>query len=130
VVTLADSSVWIDYFNGVESEQVEALDALGDSEGLLVGDLVLLEVLRGFRLDRDHAEAQATMLMYPVVSLLGSRDAVVAARRYRRLRKRGITIRKIADVVIASYCITNAVALLYNDRDFDPFVDHFGLERA
>jgi predicted nucleic acid-binding protein len=130
MVTMADSSVWIDYFNGVESAQVEALDALADAEDLLVGDVVLLEVLRGFRLDRDHAAAQKAMLAYPVVSMLGRAEALTAASRYRQLRKRGITVRKPADIMIASYCITHALPLLYADRDFDPFVEHLGLQRA
>jgi predicted nucleic acid-binding protein len=130
MVTMVDSSVWIDYFNGVDSPEVEALGSLADGDELLIGDLIILEVLRGFRHDQDYAAAESAMLKYPVVNLLGQDGASVAARRYRQLRKLGITIRKPSELVIASYCISNAVPLLYSDRDFDPFVKQLGLERA
>ncbi|MDR1767084.1 MAG: PIN domain-containing protein [Propionibacteriaceae bacterium] len=127
---LVDSSVWIDYFNGADTPQVARLDQLLDTDDLLIGDLILLEVLRGFRRDADHAAAEAELLKYPVVPLLGVGEAQVAARRYRQLRKLGVRIRKPSDVVIASYCITHAIPLLYVDRGFDPFVKHLGLLAA
>jgi predicted nucleic acid-binding protein len=127
VVTLVDSSVWIDYFNGAETPQAETLDGLLGSGDLLVGDLILLEVLSGFRSGREHDAARDVLLEYPAVPLLGVPESLVAAKRYRQLRKLGITIRKLPDVIIASYCITNAVPLLYADRDFDLFVEHLGL---
>nr|WP_284509745.1 hypothetical protein [Salinivibrio costicola] len=56
--------------------------------------------------------------------------ALVCADNYRALRKKGITIRKTADVIIATFCIEKKLPLLFLDRDFIPFVDHLGLEPA
>ena len=66
----------------------------------------------------------------PTFDMLGASRAVQSANYFRMLRKKGITIRKTADVIIAGFCIENGFPLLYSDRDFDPFVQHFGLREA
>ena len=53
-----------------------------------------------------------------------------AARNYRQLRAQGVTVRKTIDTLIATSCIEHGYALLYSDRDFDPFVEHLGLVSA
>jgi predicted nucleic acid-binding protein len=126
---LVDSSVWIDHFNGHLSPPVLWLrKGLRDgSHPFVVGDLILLEVLRGFRHDRDYAEARDALRVLPCFTLGGEKRAVVAAQNYRTLRKRGITIRKPADVLIATFCIERGIALLHKDRDFEPFAEYLGL---
>ena len=127
---LVDSSVWIDYFRGHATPQTDRLDALLDSEIILIGDLILAEVLQGFVTDR--AFNQVRRLLAPLqVADIGGRDvAIQAARNYRLLRSRGITVRKTIDTLIATRCIADNLALLYSDRDFDPFVAHLGLRSA
>jgi len=129
-VILVDSSVWIDYFRGHATPQTDRLDALLDSEIILIGDLILAEVLQGFVTDR--AFNQVRRLLAPLqVADIGGRDvAIQAARNYRLLRSRGITVRKTIDTLIATRCIADNLALLYSDRDFDPFVAHLGLRSA
>jgi predicted nucleic acid-binding protein len=129
-VIIVDSSVWIDYFNGTESMEATRLDDLLGVEPIAIGDLILTEVLQGFRADSDFVRAQRALLSLTVWSMLGVDAALNAAENYRELRKRGVTVRKTADVIIASFCIENGHSLLFSDRDFLPFVKHLGLSRA
>ena len=124
---LVDSSVWIDYFNGVDSAQAALLDRLLDSENLIVADLVLVEVLQGFVSDVGYAKARQLLMAQPLIEIAGVQIASQAAQNYRLLRQRGITVRKTVDTLIATRCIVDNIPLLYSDRDFDPFVEHLGL---
>ena len=127
---LVDSSVWIDYFRGASTPQVERLDELLGSEIIATGDLVLAEVLQGFRLDRDFNEARRVLTSLVIVNLGGRDVAIQSARNFRTLRALGVTVRKTVDAVIATCCIERRLALLYSDRDFEPFVRHLGLRSA
>ena len=127
---LVDSSVWIDYFRGAGTPEADKLDDLLGSEPLATGDLVLTEVLQGFADERDFKQAHALLNSLTVVELGGRKIAVQAARNYRRLRALGITVRKTIDTIIATRCIQDDFALLYSDKDFDPFVQHLGLRSA
>jgi predicted nucleic acid-binding protein len=126
-VILVDSSVWIDYFNGLPTPQTDALDAALEREEILVGDLILCEVLQGFVYDKDFTSARDALMRFNHASLLNPALAVRCAEYYRRLRKMGITVRKTIDCIIATYCIDNQIPLLHNDHDFDPFEQHLGL---
>lgn len=128
---LVDTSVLIDYFNGAPTAEAIRLEKLMDkSAALVIGDLILMELLQGFRSDRDAARAQDALLMFEVVELGGTDRAISAARNYRRLRHLGITVRKPIDCLIATCCIEENLALLHRDRDFNPFVAHLGLTVA
>ena len=127
---LVDSSVWIDYFRGVITPQTERLDQLLTIEPLAVGDLILTEVLQGFGNDRDFAQAQQLLTVLTVVTIGGPEVAIQAARNFRTLRTLGVTVRKTIDTLIATRCIASNFALLYSDRDFQPFVEHLGLRSA
>ena len=127
---LVDSSVWVDYFRGVPTPQSEMLDALLGNEPLAIGDLILVEVLQGFGSDRDFNQARKLLTSLMVIDVGGKDIAIQAARNFRRLRAMGVTVRKTIDTVIATRCIVSGLALLYSDRDFDPFVEHLGLRPA
>jgi predicted nucleic acid-binding protein len=127
---LVDSSVWIDYFRDLETPQTAALEALIGRETIGIGDLVLTEVLQGCTTDRAFAVALESLSALDQVTIGGSEVAIEAARNFRRLRTRGITIRKTIDTLIATRCIRDDLSLLYSDRDFDPFVEHLGLRSA
>jgi predicted nucleic acid-binding protein len=127
-VILVDSSVWIDYFRGAATPEADTLDALLGTEPLATGDLILTEVLKGFAADADFARARKLLRSLTIVHLGGVGIAVKAAQNFRRLRARGVSVRKTIDAVIATYCIENRLALLHSDRDFDPFVNHLGLQ--
>jgi predicted nucleic acid-binding protein len=124
---LVDSSVWIDFFSGRETHQTDALDNLLGQEPVLIGDLILTEVLQGFRRDADYRKARALLDTLELRQLGGKAIAVAAADNYRRLRRRGVTPRKTIDMIIATYCIVNGLQLLHADRDFDGLEKELGL---
>jgi len=125
---LVDSTVWIDFFNGVDSWQVDLFDNLLDRELIAVGDLIVTEVLQGFRAEKDYRIARELMMKRITVELRGFGIAIAAARNFRLLRSRGITVRKTIDTIIATACIENGWRLLHDDRDFDAFAEYLGLK--
>jgi hypothetical protein len=142
---LVDSSVWIRYFNGTATsgaeklsqllkDQSATLKELGTGklsrwpwEGIAVADLILTEVLQGFRDDSEFLRARKFLRLFDTVDLGGQENAIQAANNFRLLRKKGIAVRKTIDTLIATKCIERGLQLLYDDRDFDPFVEHLGL---
>lgn len=124
---IVDSSVWIDYFNGRDTSQTDQLDELLGVELLGISDIILTEVLQGFRADKDYQAAKKVLTSLTVFNLLGTEIAIKSADNFRKLRKQGITIRKTNDVIIATFCLENNHALLFSDKDFILFVEHFGL---
>ena len=129
-MVLVDSSVWIDYFNGRITRETDYLDSLLGMEPVAVGDLIVTEVLQGFRDDSDYETAKGLFDSLTVYDLLGSTRALKAANNYRALRKMGIAVRKTTDTIIATFCIDREIPLLFSDRDFSPFVRHLGLRAA
>lgn len=124
---LVDTSVWIDYFNGVQSPHTDALDAAVVAGIVTMGDLIFLEILQGIRDDRDYRLTKQTLLTLGRIEMFGRGMPDKCADNYRALRKKGITIRKTTDVIIATFCIERRMPLLFIDRDFIPFIDHLGL---
>ena len=126
-MVLVDSSVWIDHFAGRGTPETEWLDRAAGRRALVVGDLILAEVLQGFRADTDFHKARRALSKFPVLFMVGEAVALRSARNYRALRARGITVRRTIDCLIATCCILRNVELLHSDRDFDPFEQHLGL---
>ena len=124
---IVDSSVWIDFFNGRVTPETEILDAALGVEVLALGDIILCEVLQGYRLESDFEKAREARLRFPVFPIGGTRIAIKGAENYRLLRHQGITVRKTIDCLIATFVIERGFSLLHNDRDFDPFEQHLGL---
>lgn len=127
---IVDSSVWIDYFNGIDTVQTDKLDELLGVEPIGIGDIILTEVLQGFREDKDYITAKQVLTSLTVFNMLNTDLAIESANNFRTLRKRGITIRKTNDVIIATFCIENNHSLLFSDKDFVPFVNYLGLSAA
>jgi predicted nucleic acid-binding protein len=126
-VIVVDSSVWIDFLNGRNAPHVRRLRALLGTEEILVGDLMLCEVLQGLDSERAALEVEALLRRFEIVSMAGDAIATVAARNFRSLRRRGITVRKTIDLLIGTWCIENRRALLHNDSDFRPMALYLGL---
>ena len=124
---LVDSSVWIDYFNGISTWQTDLLDTYLSKVPVIIGDLILTEVLQGFRSDKDYETAKNFLSALPFRQIGGYNVAVQSAQYYRRLRKDGVTVRKTIDIIIGTFCIIEGLILLHDDRDFDPMVSHFSL---
>ncbi|WP_299731208.1 PIN domain nuclease [uncultured Endozoicomonas sp.] len=125
---LVDSSVWIDYFNGKRTPETDRLNQLLDNQFLVMGDLILTEVLQGFRKQSDFDQAKRLLTELETFSLCSPSLALASADNFRKLRQRGITIRKTIDVIITTWCIEHNASLLHSDRDFQPFVEHLHLK--
>ncbi len=124
---VVDTSVWVDYFNGVVTPETDTLHAALGTQEILIGDLILTEVLQGFRRESHFVQARQLLQAFPVVTMLAPALAIRSAEHYRTLRARGVTVRKTIDVMIGTSCIAHHLPLLYTDRDFDPMVQHLGL---
>ena len=124
---LVDTSVWIDFFNGQATAETDLLDNILGREPVLTGDLVLTEVLQGFRRDADYRKARTLLDTLELRALGGRQIALAAADNYRALRRRGITSRKTIDMIIGTYCLVHGLELLHADRDFDVLENAFGL---
>ena len=128
-VLVVDSSVWVDFFNNTKTATSELLEHLlkkGEVK-LVVPDLVLFEVLRGFRHENEYRQAKR-LLETLTIEVVGGRNLMLdATQHYRSLRAQGVTVRSPIDVLIASFCIDNDYALLHRDRDFNAFEDLRGL---
>lgn len=126
---VVDSGVWIDFFNGQGGPEVVALRGLLQEGELriVVPDLVLYEVLRGFHHERDFRQARVLMESFGIETAGGADIARDAAQHYRSLRAAGFATRNAVDVLIAAFCIENGYALLHRNRDFDAFERFRGL---
>jgi predicted nucleic acid-binding protein len=128
-VILVDSSVWIDYFNGRDTDETTFLDGALSTDTICVGDMILAEVLQGFRKDKEYRLAREILLELPLYQIMTPELALVGADNYRCLRKKGFTVRKSVDNWIATFCIENKLPLLFSDKDFIPYVEILGLKK-
>ena len=124
---VVDSSVWIDYFNGRDTQETDALDAVLSDRLVVIGDLIMAEVLQGFRLEEDFKRAERFLKNLEFHQMVGKEVALQSARNYRTLRARGVTVRKTIDVIIGTWCILNDRLILHADRDFDSMEIFLGL---
>ncbi|MCP4266728.1 MAG: PIN domain nuclease [Candidatus Brocadiaceae bacterium] len=127
---LADTSIWIDYFNGKITNETNFLDNALAEGNVIIGDLVILEILQGIKHDKDYTKTKKALETLEQFELFGSSMIFDCANNFRKLKKKGLTIRKTADLIIASFCIKNKIPLLFSDRDFLPFAEHLGLISA
>ena len=125
---LVDSSVWISYFNGISTWQTDLLDSCLSDIPVVMGDLILAEVLQGFKSDKDYEAAKDLLGALPFRQIGGYNVAIQSAQNYRVLRKSGVTVRKTIDVIVGTFCIMEGLPLLHDDRDFDPMVSHLSLK--
>ncbi len=125
---IVNSSVEIDYFNGQVNPYIHKLDEVLGLEPVAISDLILVEVLQGFRSDQDYNTAKNLFNSLDIFNLLDTKLAIKGADNYRYLRKKGITVRKKADIIIATFCIESQIPLLFSDKDFKPFVKYLSLQ--
>jgi predicted nucleic acid-binding protein len=126
-MVIVDSSVWIDYLRDTVNAETEWLEQALGQKPIGLTNLILCEVLQGIRHERRFRVAEQVFLTLPVFDLAGRELAVQAARNYRFLQSRGMTVRTTIDCLIASFCIEEGFELLHRDRDFEAFEHHLGL---
>ena len=125
---LVDTTVWIDFFNGRSSPEVRELERLlRQGEVICTCGVILAEVLQGIRDDADYRRTLARFDAFLFLPM--NRQAFLkAADIYRSLRRRGVTIRKPVDCMIAAVAMEHDLPLLHHERDFDPMEMHCGLK--
>ncbi len=124
---LVDTSVWIDYFTGLQNKHTHKLNESLSSELVAIGDIILAEILQGFRKDIDYRKAKKALGSLICYTISNKEMAIKSADNFRYLRKKGFTVRKTTDMLIGTFCIENKIPLLHNDKDFLPLID-LGLE--
>ena len=127
-MVIVDSSVWIDYFRNEATEQTAWLKSSIGFRPVGLTNLILCEVLQGERDERRLGKTLNHLASLPVFDLPGTEVAIAAAKNYRLLRNRGITVRTTIDCLIATFCILEGYRLLHRDHDFDSFEEHLGLK--
>ena len=125
---VVDTSVWINRLHNMSTAATRTLDTIADPRRIIVGDIVMLEVLQGARTEDMAARLESLLQRFVVVPMLSESLALKAARNYRSLRRKGVTIRSSIDVIIATFCIEHNHMLLHDDRDFAPMAQHIGLQ--
>ncbi|MGD9974294.1 MAG: PIN domain nuclease [Desulfatirhabdiaceae bacterium] len=125
---VADTSVWIDYVNGIIAPHTNALDYELEHNRIITGDLIIVEFLQGFKNEKEYEKAKQIMDSLEYMNFVGREISLKASNNYRILRKQGITVRKTIDVLIATFCMENDLSLIHNDKDFDPFEEILGLK--
>lgn len=124
---IVDTTVWVDYFRGARNPETDWLDREAHQTRIGLTDLILCEVLQGVTSDREFALIQGELLKFELFQAGGLELAIAAARNFRSMRKRGLTVRKMVDCLIATFCLANGHSLLHRDRDFDVFERNLGL---
>lgn len=124
-ILLFDTSIWIDYLRGQETSKVNLLDEyLLNSDVLQICPPIIQEILQGIRQDEQFSKIKNNLDRLLCLQIDAKEAAFGAAELYRNLRKKGITIRKPNDCLIAFYSISFDVELVHNDSDFDLMIDH------
>ncbi len=125
---LVDTSVWIDFFSGRSLPHVATLERLiQENDNLALCGIIMTEILQGIADDKSHRQVQR--YLDPLLMLPMHPSAFIkAADIYQKLRKKGITIRKTNDCIIAATALEHRCQLLHNDKDFFPIGDHFPLK--
>lgn len=129
---IVDSSVWIDFFNKKGSKNIEKVielmyaSTLEDS--IIILPVILQEILQGIRDDKQYELVSVIIHGFEFIDFDPYKYAVKAADLFRALQKKGITIRKANDCLIAAFCIDLNILLIHNDRDFDNIAKHTSLK--
>lgn len=116
---LVDTSVWIDFFKGNYTIQTSLLEDSIVTDQIFICPVIIQEVLQGVKHDHDFYRIQNSFLGFPLLELDYFDLSIGAAKLYRTLRKKGITIRSGNDCIIAYYCLSYDIPLLHSDKDFE-----------
>ncbi|OQX76349.1 MAG: VapC toxin family PIN domain ribonuclease [Bacteroidetes bacterium 4484_249] len=125
---LVDTSVWVDYFNGIINQKTNKLDLILSNNVVITGDIILTEILQGFRNDKDYQTAKNYLDSLYYYQFIDKSMSIKAAENFRFLKKKGITVRKTTDILIGTFCIEYNIPLLHNDKDFEPMEEYLHLK--
>lgn len=118
-MVLIDTSAWVEYIRGQKSDLCRKIDEALTDEMVAIGDLIYCEVLQGVYDAKERERIRELFLSLPQFEMVGFDMAEKASANYRRLRQKGVTIRKTIDVLIGTFCAEHDIALIHDDRDFE-----------
>lgn len=122
---LVDTSVWVNFIKGIESEEVTKLTTYIEQDSpIYLCPTILQEVLQGVTNDKQYKQVKEYLMAFNTLNDDGIEMAIGSAELYRSLRKKGVTIRKSNDCLIAHYAIKHGLDVLHQDRDFDVIFKH------
>jgi predicted nucleic acid-binding protein len=128
-VILVDSSAWIEFLRATDSAVAQRLaEAIDADEDVATTGLVLLEILAGARDEQQVRDLRRLLARCEFVPLDEPSDHEAAAAIYRACGRRGETVRRLPDCLIAAVAIRRGMQLLHRDTDFDVIAGHSGLE--
>jgi predicted nucleic acid-binding protein len=126
-MVIIDTTVWIDYLRGVSNKETDYFDREVARQRFGLTDLILCETLQGISDEKSFRRVLTELRKFELLETGGSDLAIQAARNFRHLRRRGRTVRKTIDCLIATFCLEDGHSLLHRDRDFDHFEEVLGL---
>jgi predicted nucleic acid-binding protein len=117
---VVDTTIWIDFLEarGTESDR-HLTDLLDTDAPIALVDIVYCEILQGIRDEAVYRRTRTGLLAHPVLRPRGLETFEAAANLYRTARRRGFTVRRSVDCLIAATCLESGAELYHNDRDFD-----------
>ena len=126
---VVDTSVWIDVINGTETAAANTcVELIESGQSVALTGVILTEILQGIRSEREADEVAEQLRAYPILHLDDTADYELAAHLYRSARSAGITVRNMADCLIAAPCVRSGVPILHSDADFDRLASCTDLE--
>jgi predicted nucleic acid-binding protein len=125
---IIDSSIWIDYFNAVMNQKTDAADRLLENNEVFILPVILQEILQGIREKKVFDLVKDQLISLEFIEFNEIQAAIDAATMYRYLKRKGTTIRKPNDCLIAAICIYNNIPILHNDKDFDNIAKYTSLK--
>jgi predicted nucleic acid-binding protein len=123
-----DTGIWIEAFqNKISPASALLKNYVLHNHEILLTPTIVQEVLQGFRFEHEYNQAKSSLLGFRLLHVQPLDAAIGAADLYRNLRKKGLTIRKANDCLIAYYALYHDVALIHNDSDYDLISRHSSL---
>ena len=123
---LIDTSVWIDFFNGVDSDEVNVFNYYLENDfEIFICPVIIQEILQGIKSEKEYRQVKECLFALNVLNDDSIEAALDAVKIYRKLREKGITIRRSNDCLIAYYAIKYSLKILHRDRDFDNIIKYY-----
>ena len=123
---LIDTSVWIDFFNGVDSDNVNVFSYYLENDfPIFICPVIIQEILQGIKSEKEYRQVKEYLFALNVLNDDAIEAALVAVKIYRKVREKGIIIRKSNDCLIAHYAIKYSLKILHRDRDFDNIIKYY-----
>jgi hypothetical protein len=123
---LIDTSIWIDFFNGVDSDNVNVFSYYLENDfPIFICPVIIQEILQGIKSEKEYKQVKEYLFALNVLNDDAIEAALGTVKIYRKLREKGITIRKSNDCLIAYYAIKYSLKILHRDRDFDNIIKYY-----